>query len=148
MKSRFLSLAIMLMLAFTVNSAKAQYYCFWVANQSSETFAELKVRPSGSGSAFSKDLLPEDLIESGKHFWVKTGNDKSELWDVQITNLDGTPLLFTYKDTRGVWHRDQRFITVSAKDLHTLVIEDDEDGNLTFSYYVDDQLSFGHPCDN
>ncbi len=148
MKTKFLSYAIMLLLAFSVNSAKAQYFCFWVANQSDETFAELKVRQSGSGSAFSKDLLPQDMIESGKHFWIKTGTDQAELWDVQITNLDGTALLFTYKDIRGTWHKNQKFITVNALKLHTLVIENDDEGNLTFSYYEDDQLAFGHPCDN
>ena len=148
MKTKFLSITIMLFLAFTANQAKAQYYCFWIANQSSETFAELKIRQSGSGSAFSKDLLPQDLVESGKNFWIKTGTDEVDLWDVQITNLDGTALLFTYKDVRGVWHRNQKFITVNAKDLHTLVIQDDDEGHLTFAYYLTDQLALGHPCDN
>ena len=148
MKTKLLSFGIMLVLAFTANQAKAQYYCFWIANQSSETFAELKIRQSGSGSAFSKDLLPQDLVESGKNFWIKTGTDEVDLWDVQITNLDGTPLLFTYKDVRGVWHRNQKYITVNAKDLHTLVISEDEEGNLTFSYYLTDQLALGHPCEN
>lgn len=148
MRTKFLSFAILFVLAFTTSQADAQYYCFWVANQSSETFAELKIRKAGTGSAFSKDLLPEDLIESGNHFWVKTGTDDTDLWDVQITRLDGSPLLFTYKDIRGVWHRNQKFITVNAKDLHTLVIDEDEEGNLTFSYYETDQMAFGHPCEN
>ena len=148
MKTKLLALAVTLFVGSTINKAEAQYFCFWIANQSSETFAELKVRESGSGSAFSRDLLPEDLIESGKHFWIKTGNDKALRWDVQITNLDGTPLLFTYKDVSGKWHRDQRFITVNARDLHTLVIEDDDETGLTFKYYLNDQLAFGHPCEN
>lgn len=148
MKTKFLSFTIMLVLAFTANQAKAQYYCFWIANQSSETFAELKIRQYGSGAAFSKDLLPEDLIESGKNFWIKTGNDRVKHWDIQITDLDGEPLLFTYKDVSGKWHRNQRFITVNALDLHTLVIEEDADGSLTFKYYLTDQLALGHPCEN
>jgi hypothetical protein len=139
----------MLVLAMTASKAKAQYFCFWIANQSSETFAELKIREYGTGTAFSKDLLPQDLVESGGNFWVKTGNDRAKFWDVQITDLEGNPILFTYKDTGGKWHRDQRFITVNAKDLHTLVIEDDPDsGELTFKYYLTDQLALGHPCEN
>lgn len=138
----------MLILGFTANQANAQYYCFWIANQSSETFSELKIRESGSGDVFSEDLLPQDLIESGKNFWIKTGNDDVTRWDVQITDLDGEPLQFTYKDISGKWHRNQRFITVNAKALHTLVIEEDKDGNLTFRYYLDDQLALGHPCEN
>lgn len=148
MKSKFFKLAAIVLLTLSFSGAKAQYYCFWVANQSGETFNELKIRQSGSGNAFSRDLLPSEFIESGKHFWVKTGNDDQELWDVQITKMDGNPLLFTYKDVAGNWHRSQRFITVSALALHTLVIKDDDEGNLTFRYYTTDQLAFGHPCDN
>jgi hypothetical protein len=148
MKFKLLSLATIVLLTLSFSSAKAQYYCFWVANKSTETFNELKIRESGSGNPFSKDLLPSDLIETGKHFWVKTGHDDVELWDVQITRLDGTPLLFTYKDVNGNWHKSQRYITVSALALHTLVIENDDDGNLTFRYYKTDELGYGHPCDN
>lgn len=148
MKKGLFTFAIIMLLVVFSSNANAQFYCFWVANQSGESFNELRIRQNGTGNPFSRDLLPSDFIESGKHFWVKTGTDETELWDVQITKMDDSPLLFTYKDRAGVWHRSQRFITVNAKDLHTLVIQNDEDGYLTFKYYTTDQLDFGHPCDN
>jgi hypothetical protein len=148
MKRKFVSLAVTLFLTLMITKADAQYFCFWVANHSGETFSELKIRASNSGDAFSKDLLPTDLIENGKHFWVKTGTDEIETWDVQITNLDGSPLLFTYQDVNGNWHKGQKYVTVNAKKLHTLAIENTADGGLTFKYYEVDALGFGDPCSN
>ncbi len=128
-------------------SAKAQYYCIWVANNSSVDFNNLKIRPSNTNSAFSRDLLPQDIIESGKHFWVKTGNDKNTLWDVQITKLDESPLLFTWKDVIGNWHKNQPYITINARDLHTLSIETNDNGDLSFDVYDHDEYKYGHPCE-
>lgn len=144
MKTRFF--VLLLLLGLSVKKVSAQY-CFWVANQSDETFYALKIRVNGSGNSFGSDLLPYNLIRSDQHFWVRTSSSH-EIWDVQITRLDGSPLLFTYRDRGGVWHRNQRFITVNAKLLHTLVIQEDDDGRLTFGYYTTDQFDYGHPCDN
>ncbi len=91
MKKKLIALAIIFTLTLSLSKAYAQYYCFFVDNQSGETFNELKIRPSNTDIAFSKDLLPSNMIESGKHFWVKTGTDDYVLWDVKITRTDGTP---------------------------------------------------------
>ena len=119
MRTRFFAFAIITFLLLTNTAIKAQY-CFWVANQSSETFDELKIRVHGSGNPFGPDLLPYDLIEPGHHFWVRTADNGEEMYDVQIIRQDGTPLLFTYSDARGAGHINQRFITVNARTLHTL----------------------------
>ncbi len=148
MKTKLFTFLCILVFTFSAKRAQSQFYCFWVANQSGEEFNELKIRVTGSNAAFGRDLLPSNVIESGKHFWIKTGNDKSKLWDVQITRMDGTPLLFTWKGTNGQWYKNRPYITVSAQDLHTLVIADNENGELSFEYYVDDRLHYGHPCDN
>ena len=147
MKTKLLSLTAIMLLSLSVSTANAQYFCFFVDNQSSETFGELKIRATGT-SAFSGDLLPEDFIESGNHFWVKTGTDKYTTYDVQITNIDGTPLLFSWTDVSGNWHDSKPFISVNVKALHTLVIGEDDDGNLTFGVYNSDQFGYGHPCDH
>lgn len=146
MKTKFFALATIMLLMLSFNTAQAQYYCFFVDNQSNVTFAELKIRPSNTGQAFSADLLPEDMIESGRHFWVKTANDQHQLYDVQITNEDGSALTFTWKGTNGVTYSNKPFITLNVKDLHTLVIY--SSGNsLTFGVYNDDKYGYGHPCD-
>jgi len=147
MKKSIIHLSVLVLLMLFSNTIKAQQYCFWVANQTNQKFYELKIRETDSGNAFSDDLLPRNYIESGEHFWVRT-NTGAQVWDVQITKMDGTPLLFTYQDVGGTWHKNQRFITVDAKMLHTLVIQENEDGSLSFAYYTTDQLDYGHPCDN
>lgn len=147
MKRKFFTFASVAFLILSGASAKAQY-CFWVANQSNETFYQLRVRVNGSGRPFGPDLLPEDLIEPGKHFWVRTANNGEEIYDVQITRAGGRPLLFTYTDVGGKKHISQRFITANARRLHTLVIQGDDEDNLSFSYYTTDQLDYGDPCNN
>jgi len=146
MKKSLYAVATVMLLFMFVNTANAQYFCFFVDNQSGQAFNELKIRASGT-SSFSADLLPSSSIESGKHFWVKTGNDQSANYDVQITKMDGTPLLFTWKGTDGKWYENRQFITVNVKALHTLVIGSDDDGNLTFGVYNDDRFGYGHPCE-
>jgi hypothetical protein len=116
MKTKFFSIVATMLLFLSINTAKAQYYCFFVDNQSGQSFNELKIRATGT-SAFSADLLPSSTIETGKHFWVKTANDKSAVYDVQITNMDGSPLLFSWKDTSGKWHESKPFISVNVKDF-------------------------------
>jgi hypothetical protein len=146
MKKKLIALAVIFTLTFTLSKAYAQYYCFFVDNQSGVTFNELKIRPSNTDMAFSKDLLPSNMIESGKHFWVKTGSDEYQLWDVRITRVDGTPLLFTWTDTNGNTHENQTYITMDAQSLHTLVIGHDGD-NLTFLNFNHDEYGYGHPCE-
>jgi hypothetical protein len=148
MKSKLFALASFMLMSFLINTAKAQYYCFYVDNQSDQTFYELKIRPTGTSQAFSKDLLPEDLIETGTHFWVKTATDDYEVYDVQITKLDGTPLRFSWRGVGGQWYESKPFLSVNVKDLHTLVIGVGDDGSLTFSVYNFDKFKYGHPCDN
>lgn len=146
MKKKLIALAVIFTLTFSLSKAYAQYYCFFVDNQSGVTFNELKIRPSNTDMAFSKDLLPSNMIESGKHFWVKTGSDEYQLWDVRITRVDGTPLLFTWTDTNGNTHENQSYITMDAQSLHTLVIGHDGD-NLTFLNFNHDEYGYGHPCE-
>jgi hypothetical protein len=148
MKPKLFTLAAMMMLTFFINNANSQNYCFYVDNQSNQTFYELKIRPTGTNQGFSADLLPEDLIETGTHFWVKTANDDYEVYDVQITDLDGKPLRFSWRDISGNWHESKAFLSVNVKDLHTLVIGVSDEGALTFSVYNYDKFKYGHPCDN
>lgn len=148
MRKKLFTLAAVVLLTLSVNSANAQYYCFYVDNQSNETFYELKIRPTGTNRAFSADLLPEDLIETGNHFWIKTANDDYEVYDVQITKLDGSPLRFSWQGVGGDWYESKPFLSVNVKDLHTLVISVNDEGNLTFSVYNYDKFKYGHPCDN
>ena len=146
MKTKFFALATIMLLTLSLNTVQAQYFCFFVDNQSNVTFSELKIRPSNSGKAFSRDLLPEDMIDPGRHFWVKTDSDASALYDVQITNEDGSPLTFTWKGTDGKTYSNKPFITLNVRDLHTLVIG--SSGNsLTFGVYNDDRFGYGHPCE-
>lgn len=148
MKLKFFTLATIILLTLTASNVTAQYYCFFVDNQSDQSFFELKIRPTGTAIPFSDDLLPEDLIEDGKHFWIKTATDKYVTYDVQITNLDGNPLLFTWQDVNNKWHKSTPFISVNVKDLHTLVISVDAAGSLTYGVYNDDRFKYGHPCEN
>jgi hypothetical protein len=147
MKQRFFTLAAILFLALSLNSAQAQYFCFFVDNQSNQTFNELRIRATAKGGGFSADLLPSNMIETGKHFWVRTGDDKYDTYDVQITKMDGSYLLFSWEDVSGKFHDSKPFITVNVKDLHTLVIGVDDEGNLTFGVYNEDEFGYGHPCD-
>ena len=144
MKTKLFTFAIIVLLIISGINAKAQY-CFWVANQTDETFDGLKVRTHGTGESFGDDLLPNNSITPGHHYWVKVYTGE-QLWDVQITRRDGTVLLFTYTDRGGTRHINQRFITVNARLLHTLVIQGNDDGSLSFAYYETDQLDYGSPC--
>lgn len=146
MKAKLFCIAITLFLIFFKNSAQAQF-CFWIANKSSITFNEVKVRVSGSGEPFSRDLLPYDYLKNNQYCWIRTSSSE-QIWDVQITRLSGSPILFSYTDVGGDWHSNQRYITVNARLLHTLVIGENNDGSLNFSYYTTDELDLGHPCDN
>ena len=148
MKKKLFTLGTVLLLTLAASSANAQYFCFFVDNQSDQAFYELKIRPTGTGQAFSEDLLPEEIIEDGKHFWVKTGDDKYDTYDVQITNLEGKPLLFTWQDVNNKWHNSTPYISVNVKDLHTLVISSDGAGKLNYGVYNDDRFKYGHPCEN
>jgi hypothetical protein len=146
MKTKFFAWATALLLTLTINTAQAQYFCFFVDNQSQVTFTELKIRPSNSGQAFSRDLLPEDLIDPGRHFYVKTGDDSSELYDVQIIKDDGTPLTFSWKGTNGVTYTNKPYLTLNVKDLHTVVLYSSGSG-LTFGVYNNDKYGYGDPCE-
>jgi len=148
MRSKLFPLALLPLLLILKLDAKAQYYCFWVANQTTITFDALKIRVHGSGDSFGPDLLPTDYISPGHHFWVRTPNNGLQTYDVQLTKKDGSPLLFTYTDNGGMRHIDQRFITVNAHELHTLVIQESNLGDLSFLYYTTDQLDYGDPCNH
>jgi hypothetical protein len=104
MRTKLIASLTIIFLLFSVESVKAQY-CFWIANQSSITLNEIKVRVNGYGNAFGRDLLPSDYLRAGDHCWIETPSSY-EIWDVQITRRDGTPILFTYKDRGGTWRRN------------------------------------------
>lgn len=146
MRKFLLGMAAVMVFTLFASSVNAQYYCFWVANNSNETFYTLKVRPSGQGS-FSQDLLPSDLIDYGKHFWVKTGHANSRNWDVEITDLNGQPLPFAWTGVDGNYY-ERDYITIDAKLIHTLAILSNSDGSLSFQIYNNDALGYGHPCNN
>jgi len=147
MKKSLYSFAILFLLLLGANNLKAQYYCFFVDNQSNQVFYELRIRPTGTNRSFSNDLLPDTEIRMGKHYWVKTGNDDYNTYDVQLIDQFGEPLLFSWKDVSGNWHDSKPFISVNVKELHTLVIGSGKNGSLNFGVYNTDRFKYGHPCE-
>ncbi len=130
---------------FLSNSAKSQYLCFWVANYSDETFNTLKIRETGE-TYFGRDLLPNNLINPGEHFWVRTYNSGNSIYDVEITRLDGEPMRFKWTGSNGkVYNRP--YITLDILPLNTLMITSDEYGNTEWDISNEDIYDFGDPCD-
>lgn len=145
MKTILLTFQFIILIILSTTVANAQSHCFWIANQSEETLNEIKLRESGTGKPFSDDLLPLNFILPGDHCSVRT-SDSVQIWDLQITGTDGRPLTFTYKDVEGVWHIKQRFITINARKLHTLIIQTKRNAISTYKYFTSDQLDLGDPC--
>ena len=83
------------------------------------------------------------MVESGKAFWIKVSNWPNDLGDVQITDENGDPLMFTLNTVSG-GVADFPYIRLNFKDIHTLVLNDDN----TFTVYNNDEYDLGHPCDN
>ncbi len=142
MKKMLFKLSAVILLSLFVSNAYAQEYCLWIVNNRSDALNELKVKET-SASVFSEDLLPGTAITPGTPFWVKVTDWSSELGDIQFTDMDGNPLMFTLKTTSG-GEADFAYIRINIKDIHTLVLNADN----TFSVYNDDRLNLGHPCEN
>jgi hypothetical protein len=137
-------LCFVLFIILINNKSFSQQYCFWVANYSDESFVTLKLREAGEYS-FGSDVLPNDIINPGEVFWIKTGTASNEVSDIQITKLDGTPLRFTWTGRDGNTYTES-YITLNVKEIHTLVLTSDEYGKLSWDITYEDDYGFGHPC--
>jgi len=126
-------------------SAQSSYYCFFVANYSEETFSSIRIRQNGTTS-FGQDLLPDMLVESYEHYWIRTGLVNSTIYDVEITELDGTPLKFKWTGKDGYVYT-KPYITLDIAPLNTLMISNDDEGNITWDITNEDDYGFGDPCD-
>lgn len=146
MKTKFFALIAIMWLGLSFSTLQAQYFCFFVDNQSEVTFIELKIRPTNSGQAFSRNLLPNDFIDPGRHFWVETSDDYNKIYDLQLMKDDGTFLKFTWTGSNGVTYSNKPYITLNVEKLHTLVLTS-SGGGLKFSVYNDDRFGYGHPCE-
>jgi hypothetical protein len=147
MRKNTSTLTIFLFLAFIQlsNLVSAQStYCFFVANYSEETFTSIRIRESGT-SDFGEDLLPETLVESYEYYWVRTGPTYRTNWDVEIIRLDGTPLRFSWTGTDGKDYT-RPYITLNVAPLNTLMITNDEEGNIQWDITNEDDYGFGDPC--
>ena len=143
MKKMFFNLsAILLLISCISTGIQAQNYCLWIVNNRYEDLYELKVKKTTSNT-FSQDLLPDNMVESGKAFWIKVSDWPNDLGDIQITDDYGDPLEFTLK-TVGGGVADFPYIRLNFHDIHTLVLNE----NGTFSIYNDDKYGLGHPCGN
>jgi hypothetical protein len=142
MKKILFNLSAVVLLTLFASSVFAQDYCMWVVNNRVDALNELKVKET-TASVFSEDLLPSTTITQGTPFWIRVTNWSNSLGDVQFTDMDGSPLMFTLNTTSG-GTADFPYIRINIKDIHTLVLNEDN----TFSVYNDDRLGLGHPCDN
>jgi len=138
-------LSFVLFCCIVNNILLSQQYCFWVANYSDESFSTLKLREAGK-YYFGSDVLPNDIISPGEVFWIKTGVVNSEVSDIQITKLNGSPQRFTWTGKDGNTYTEP-YITLNVKEIHTLVLTSDEYGNLSWDITYEDEYGFGHPCD-
>lgn len=136
---------IHLFFIFEGSSLYGQEMCFWVANESDETFASLRIREKDV-SYFGDDLLPNDMIDSGEHFWVKTYAKNSSIYDVEITRLNGEPLRFKWEAKNGKIY-SRPYITLDILPLNTLMITTDDDGNIAWDISNNDKYGYGDPCD-
>ena len=142
MKKFLFSFAAFVVLMSFAGSLQAQDYCLWIVNDRYDDLYELKVKKITSNT-FSADLLPSDMGDTGKAFWIKVSNRPNDLGDVQITDENGDPLMFTLNTVSG-GVADFPYIRLNFKDIHTLVLNDDN----TFTVYNNDEYDLGHPCDN
>ena len=140
-----LAIVIVLFVGATNSIGQSGPYCFWVYNDSDETFNTLRIRQSDTWD-FGSDLLPDDLIGTGKYFWVRASHPTMENWDVEITRLDGSPLRFTWEAVNGNRYTEP-YITLNIRELHTLVISNDDNGNISWDITNTDDYGLGHPCD-
>jgi hypothetical protein len=127
-----------------IGNSFGQNYCFWVANYTEETFSEIRIREAGD-IYFSQDLLPEDLIDPYEHFWIRTGQAESSIFDVEITKLDGSKMYFSWTGGDGNYYTEP-YITLDIQPLNTLMLTNDENGNVEWDIANDDIYGFGDPC--
>ena len=143
-KIAFLSTIFLALVSFQAFSQQGPY-CFWVYNESDETFNTLRIKQSDTWD-FGSDLLPGDLIGTGQYFWVRASHPTMENWDVEISRLDGSPLRFTWEAVNGNRYTEP-YITLNIRELHTLVISNDKYGNISWDITNTDDYGLGHPCD-
>ena len=145
-----LKLFLLPLFLFTIilidNSLTAQqYYCFFVANYSEETFSSIRIRETGTNS-FGSDLLPDMWIEPNHNYVIRTGNATSSIYDVEIKEFDGTPLKFKWLAENGNEYT-KSYITLDLSPLNTLVITTNEDGTVSWDITNEDDYGLGNPCD-
>jgi len=142
MRKKLFNLSAIILLTLFAVGVNAQDYCFWIVSNRTQAMNELKVKETTS-TEFSADLLPQNAIEPGQAFYIKVTDWSNPLGDVQITDMDGNPMMFHLKTTSG-GEADFPYIRINFRDIHTLVLNADN----TFSVYNDDHLNLGHPCEN
>lgn len=145
-KSNLLFLLIIFSLIEITNCISAQSsYCFWVANWSDEALSTIRIRQSGT-SYFGDDLIPEMMIESYNHVWIRTGASYTSVYDIEISKADGTPLTFTWTGRDGNEYT-RSYITLDLSPLNTLMISSKEYGSgFTYNDAYEDEYGFGDPC--
>jgi len=100
MKKMLFNLSVVVLLTLFASSVYAQDYCMWVVNNRVDELNELKVKET-TASVFSEDLLPSTTITQGTPFWIRVTDWSSSLGDVQFTDMNGSPLMFTLNTTSG-----------------------------------------------
>jgi len=122
----------------------SQVYCFWIANESDQTFSMVRIRETGT-SSFGQDILPDRLIEPYQHYWIRTGTSNGSVYDIEISQIDGKPLKFSWIGKNGIDYT-KPFITLDISPLNTLMITNDDYGNVTWDFTNEDIYGFGNPC--
>lgn len=143
MKFRIVVTAVLTLLVQSF-SIRAQTYCFWLANYSDQTFTTVRIRETGS-SDFGEDLFESMLIEPYQHYWIRTGETYTSVFDIEIRNAEGNPLKFSWTGKNGVDYR-KPYITLDLSPLNTLMISNDEQGDITWDFTNSDDYGFGDPC--
>jgi hypothetical protein len=128
------------------NTIFSQKMCFWVSNNSDDTFSSLRIRGKVVTN-FGDDLLAYDMIDPGDHFWVKTHSINSSLYDLEIARLNGDPLRFKWEAKNGkVYNRSSHHFRYFP--LNTLMITTEDKGNIAWDISNYDKYGSGDPCNS
>lgn len=128
----------------SVHEIHAQYYCFWLANYSDETFSMVRLRETGT-SSFGQDIFEDMLIEPYQHYWIRTGTSNGSIYDIEISQIDGKPLKFSWTGKNGIDYT-KPYITLDLSPLNTLMITSNEYGDVEWDFTNEDIYDFGNPC--
>jgi len=145
-KNRLLLFLLALMLVVQCfEQINAQYYCFWLANYTDETLSMVRLRETGT-SSFGNDVFEGMLIEPYEHYTIRTRVSDESLFDVEVSQLDGKPIKFSWVGQNGISYT-KPYIILDLSPLNTLMLTKDEYGNFEWSITDEDDYSFGNPCE-